>query len=49
MQRVGNREIEYKVNRNLIIGWLIIVGILLAVYFGEFLKRQRTGKYMLAF
>ncbi len=49
MQRVGNREIEYKINRNLIIGWLIIVGILLAAYFGEFLKRQRTGKYMLAF
>ncbi len=49
MQRVENKEIEYKINRNLIIGWLIIVGILLVAYFGEFLKGQRTGRYMLIF
>lgn len=49
MQRVENRETEYKINRNLIIGWLIIVAILLVAYFGEFLKGQRTGTYMLVF
>lgn len=49
MQRVENKEIEYKINRNLIIGWLIIVSILLVAYFGEFLKGQRTGRYMLIF
>lgn len=49
MNRMESKEIEYKINRNLIIGWLLIVGVLLVAYFGEFLKGQRTGGYMLVF
>lgn len=40
---------EHKINRNLIIGWLLIVVILLVAYFGEFLKGQRTAQYMAVF
>ena len=40
---------EHKINRNLIIGWMLIVGVLLVAYFGEFLKGERTGAYMAVF
>lgn len=42
-------NIEKKINWHLIRGWVIIVAILLVAYFGEFLKGQRTGKYMIFF
>lgn len=40
---------EQKINRNLMIGWIIIVIVLLVAYFGEFLKGERSGVYMLMF
>lgn len=40
---------EHKINRNLIIGWMLIVIVLLAAYFGEFLKGERSGIYMTVF
>lgn len=42
-------DFEEKINRNMMIGWLIIVGILIVAYFGEFLKGERTGGYMFVF
>ncbi len=38
-----------KINRNLIIGWMIIVAVLIIAYFGEYFKGQRTMEYMAAF
>lgn len=40
---------DQQINRLLMIGWLIIVFVLIAAYFGEYLKGVRTGSYMLAF
>ena len=36
----------HKINRDLIIGWLIIVGILFVSYLGEVLKGERTLLYL---
>lgn len=43
------RENEQRINRNMMIGWIIIVAILVAAYFGEYLKGVRTLSYMLVF
>lgn len=40
---------DQQINGLLMIGWLIIVFVLIAAYFGEYLKGVRTGSYMLAF
>lgn len=42
-------DIEEKINRNMMIGWIIIVVILVAAYLGEYLKGVRTLSYMLLF
>ena len=49
MGQMEEHEIESRINRNLIIGWEIIVGILLVAYLGEFFKGQRTAGYIIAF
>lgn len=49
MGQMEEHEIESRINRNLIIGWEIIVGILLVAYLGEFFKGQRTTGYIIAF
>lgn len=38
-----------KINRNLVIGWLIIVGILFVSYTGEVIKGERTIVYLVVF
>lgn len=38
-----------KINRSLVIGWLIIVAVLFVAYFGEVLKGERTAAYLAAF
>lgn len=38
-----------KINRSLVIGWLIIVGILFVAYCGEVIKGERTVAYLLVF
>ena len=38
---------ERKINKNLMTGWVIIVVVLLVAYFGEYLKGDRSGVYML--
>lgn len=38
-----------KINRNLVIGWLIIVGILFVSYAGEVIKGERTIVYLIVF
>ncbi len=38
-----------KINRDLIIGWMVIVGVLFAAYCGEVLKGERTYIYLLVF
>ncbi|MCH5324842.1 MAG: HD-GYP domain-containing protein [Eubacterium sp.] len=38
-----------KINRNLIIGWFIIVAVLLISYIAEVIKGERTVEYLLAF
>lgn len=43
------KQDKHKINRNLIIGWIIIVSILLIAYFGEFLKGERPDSYTTAF
>lgn len=40
---------EQKINRSMIIGWVIIVVILVGAYFGEYLKGTRSGSYMAVF
>ena len=40
---------EKRINTNLIRGWMIIVVVLLAAYYVEFLKGQRTWRYMIIF
>ena len=40
---------ERKINKNLMTGWVIIVVVLLVAYFGEYLKGERSGIYMLVF
>lgn len=40
---------EQRINRNMLIGWGVIVVILVVAYFGEFLKGTRTLSYMLIF
>lgn len=42
-------DIEEKINRNMMIGWIIIVVILVVAYLGEYLKGVRTLSYMLLF
>ena len=39
----------HKINRNLVIGWLIIVGVLFVSYCGEVIKGTRTVPYLIAF
>lgn len=39
----------HKINRDLIIGWLIIVGVLFVSYCGEVLKGTRTVPYLIVF
>lgn len=43
------RDNDRKVNQSLIIGWAIIVAVLVAAYFGEFLKGTRSGGYLAGF
>lgn len=38
-----------KINRNLIIGWMVIVGVLFVAYCGEVLKGERTLVYLAVF
>ena len=38
-----------KINRNLITGWMVIVGVLFVAYCGEVLKGERTLAYLMAF
>lgn len=38
-----------KINRDLVIGWLIIVGVLFVSYCGEVLKGERTIGYLIVF
>ncbi len=38
-----------KINRNLITGWMVIVGVLFVAYCGEVLKGERTLAYLVAF
>lgn len=40
---------DKKINRSMMIGWLIIVCILVVAYFGEYLKGVRTVSYMSVF
>lgn len=40
---------DKKINRSMMIGWLIIVAVLVVAYFGEYLKGVRSGTYMLVF
>lgn len=42
-------DIEEKINRNMMVGWVIIVMILVVAYLGEYLKGVRTLSYMLLF
>lgn len=37
------------INRNMIIGWIIIAGILLVAYFGEYIKGTSSLEYILMF
>ena len=39
----------HKINRNLITGWLVIVGVLFVAYCGEVLKQERTLAYLICF
>lgn len=38
-----------KINKNLILGWLVIVAILFVAYSGEVLKGERTVQYLIVF
>lgn len=38
-----------KINRNLVIGWLAIVGSLFVAYIGEVIKEERSLQYLLAY
>ncbi|MGN0814425.1 MAG: HD domain-containing phosphohydrolase [Candidatus Coproplasma sp.] len=40
---------DKKINRSMMIGWIIITLILVVAYLGEYLKGSRTGTYMLIF
>ena len=44
---MGNND--QKINRSMMIGWVIIVAILVCAYFGEYLKGTRSGSYMVVF
>lgn len=39
----------HKINRNLVMGWLVIVGVLFVSYCGEVFKGERTWGYLLVF
>lgn len=39
----------HKINRDLIIGWMVIVGVLFVSYCGEVLKGERSIPYLIAF
>ncbi len=39
----------HKINRDLVVGWMIIVGILFVSYVGEVMKGERTLPYLLVF
>ncbi|MCH5210135.1 MAG: HD-GYP domain-containing protein [Oscillospiraceae bacterium] len=39
----------YKINRNLVVGWMIIVLVLFVAYLGEVLKGERTVTYLCIF
>ena len=39
----------HKINRNLVIGWLAIVGSLFVAYIGEVIKGGRSLQYLLAY
>lgn len=39
----------HKINRNLITGWLVIVGVLFVSYCGEVIKGERTLQYLVLF
>lgn len=43
------QDSDQRINRNMMIGWIIIVLILVFAYFGEYLKGVRTLSYMLLF
>lgn len=38
-----------EINRNLVAGWLVIVGVLFAAYLGEVLKGQRSWTYLVVY
>lgn len=38
-----------KINKNLMMGWLVIVAVLFVAYCGEVLKGERTIRYLIAF
>lgn len=38
-----------RINRNMLVGWLIIIVVLLVTYLGEVLKGERTVGYLLSF
>lgn len=40
---------DQKINRSMMIGWIIITLVLVFAYFGEYLKGVRTGTYMFVF
>lgn len=40
---------DRKINRSLMIGWIIISLVLIGAYFGEYLKGVRSGSYMCVF
>ena len=40
---------DQKINRSMMIGWIIITLVLVFAYLGEYLKGVRTGTYMLVF
>lgn len=40
---------EHKINHNLIMGWLFIVGVLFVTYCGEVIKGERTVPYLIVF
>lgn len=40
---------DQKINRSMMIGWIIITIVLVFAYFGEYLKGVRTSTYMFAF
>ena len=40
---------DQKINRSMMIGWIIITLVLVVAYWGEYVKGVRTGTYMFVF